>query len=536
MTSENSLDRGREAYRLKLWADAFTFLNKADVEKTLKAEDLESLSIAAYLSGRSEASNDIWARAHKTYHKIGNVQGAIRCAFWLGLTLLNKGESAHGGGWIARARRLLDEEKLDCVEQGYLLIPAALQLLRKSDAKGALAIFEKAGNIGSRFSDADLITFGRLGKGQAMIQLKNLANGVTLLDEAMAAVESGEVSPIASGIVYCAVIESCLEIFDIQRAQEWTYALNAWCESQLQLVPFRGQCLIRRSEILQLHGEWSAAIDEAYRASELLVKPLIEPSAGAAFYQLGELYRLQGDFAKADEAYRQASKCGRNPQPGLALLRLFQGQIETAAASIEFMMKETKDRITRSRMLLACVEIMLASRDIQKARIATNELVELASEFNASFLHATAAYAEGAVLLAEGNEQTALEKLRLGKKIWEDMKAPYQAARVRLLIGIACRRIGDEDTAELELEAAKFTFIQVDTLMHDKIRGKTHGLSQRELQVLRLIAIGKSNKDIANDLFISERTVERHVSNIFNKLAVSSRSAATAYAYKRQLI
>jgi len=364
-------------------------------------------------------------------------------------------------------------------------------------------------------------------------------------DEAMAAVESGEVSPIASGIVYCAVIESCLEIFDIQRAQEWTYALNAWCESQLQLVPFRGQCLIRRSEILQLHGEWSAAIDEAYRASELLVKPLIEPSAGAAFYQLGELYRLQGDFAKADEAYRQASKCGRNPQPGLALLRLFQGQIETAAASIEFMMKETKDRITRSRMLLACVEIMLASRDIQKARIATNELVELASEFNASFLHATAAYAEGAVLLAEGNEQTALEKLRLGKKIWEDMKAPYQAARVRLLIGIACRQIGDEDTAELELEAAKFTFIQlkakpdldqVDTLMHDKIRGKTHGLSQRELQVLRLIAIGKSNKDIANDLFISERTVERHVSNIFNKLAVSSRSAATAYAYKRQLI
>ena len=196
-------------------------------------------------------------------------------------------------------------------------------------------------------------------------------------------------------------------------------------------------------------------------------------------------------------------------------------------------------------MLLACVEIMLAADNIQKARIATNELVELASEFNVSFLNATAAYAEGAVFLAEGNEHTALAKLRIAKSIWEDMKAPYQTAKVRLLIGTACRQIGDEDTAELELEAAKFTFHQLkakpdldhlDTLMHDRLKGKTHGLSQRELQVLRLIADGRSNKDIANDLFISERTVERHVSNIFNKLAVSSRSAATAYAYKRQLI
>jgi len=544
MTTE-PLEQGKKAFKQQAWGDAYSYLSASDQESPLSAQDIELLATAAYLMGKREEVYDLWTRAHNLYLTSRDVESAVRCAFWLGFILLNKGESARGGGWIARARNLVHANKLDCVEQGYLLLPLALQSLAGGDPKTSLSHFEAAGKAGDRFHDPNLVTLSRLGKGQALIRMSKVQEGVTFLDEAMANVDSGVVSPVVAGIVYCGVIETCVNIFDLNRAREWTHALSDWCASQPQLMPYRGQCLIRRSEIMQLQGEWKLAIEEARKASELLSKPKGEPASGAAFYQLGELYRLKGDFIKAEEAYNQASRWGRKPQPGLALLRLVQGQLDNAEMAITHARKEAKQLRIRSRVLPAYIEIMLRINKVKRAREAVNELIRIANDLDAPLIHAIAAQSEGSVLLAEGQTDLAVDRLQHAISIWESLEARHENARTHLLLGNAYRKTGDEDTAKMEYEAAAWTFRQLEatpefnrvkTLISGNSTTQRLGLTPRELQVLRLIADGKANKEIAKELFISERTVERHVSNIFDKLDVSSRTAATAYAFKQQLI
>ena len=542
MGAPGELRRGREFLDTSGWADAYTCLAAADRESPLEVEDLERFAIAAHLIGREDDCEVIRTRAHHEWVRRGEWARAARCAFWLAFEYLLKGEPARCSGWLARGRRLVRDGAMDCVEQGYLLVPSALETMFGGNAAAAQADFVGAANIGERFGDADLMTLSGLCRGQALIRLGKAADGVAALDEVMVTVTSGEVSAILSGVVYCAVLLECRSIFDVRRAREWTVALSRWCERQPDLVPYRGQCLVHRSEIMQLQGEWPDALREAQEACERLSGG---PAVGLAFYQLGELSRLRGDFDDADGAFRQASRSGPEPQPGLALLRLAQGQIEVAATAIRRVVDQTQDLIGRAHLLGAYVEIMLAADEVALARAAANELSEIAAELDAAFLHAVSAHAGGAVRLAEGDGRTALAELRRAWVTWQELDAPYGAARARVLMALACRQLGDEDSAMMELDAARSVFgqlgaepdlAQVERLSQRATPRTASALTSRELEVLLLVAAGKTNRQIGAALLISDHTVRRHLQNIFVKLDVPSRAAAAAHALRHKLI
>jgi DNA-binding CsgD family transcriptional regulator len=542
VTTADPLKQGRKAFSRRAWTAACTELSAADRQVPLGPADLERLAVAAYLVGRDDESADAWARAYRAHADEGDVDRAALCGFHLGMGFMNQGETARAGGWFARAERLLDESGLDCIARGYLLVPDALRSLMAGEAATAYDRFSRLTEMADRFGDPDAMALARLGKGQALIALGKTGDGLALLDEVMVAITASEVSPVNVGIAYCAAILACQEVFDQRRAQEWTAALTRWCEAQPDLVPYRGQCLVHRAEIMQLHGEWSDALDEAVRACERLGR---RPAAGMAFYAVGELHRLRGALGEAEEAYRQAGQHGREPQPGLVLLRLVQGRLDDAKAMMRRVLGEARDRVSRARLLPAYVELALAGGDAVAARAAANELSQIATEFGAPLLHAAAARANGHVLLTEADPTAALAELRTAWQTWHEIDAPYEAARTRVLIGLACRRLGDLDSAEMEFDAARWMFQQlgagpdlagVESLLRPAPSATAGGLTAREVEVLRLVAAGKTNRSIAGDLFLSDKTVARHLANIFGKLGVSTRSAATAWAYEHDVV
>ncbi|HEX2192674.1 MAG TPA: LuxR C-terminal-related transcriptional regulator, partial [Acidimicrobiales bacterium] len=412
------------------------------------------------------------------------------------------------------------------------------------DVEAGHAGFRRAAGVGERFRDAELTALARIGEGRCAIYLGDVEGGVALLDEAMVAVGAHEVSPIAVGDAYCTVIEGCQELFDVRRAHDWTAALSRWCDSQSELVLYRGQCLLHRAELMLLRGAWDDAQEEVDRACARLADPPAQRPMGTAYYVRGELHRLRGEFADAERAYRAANEMGRDPQPGLALLRLAQGRVDAAAAAIRRARDEAGDPAARARILGPFVEIALAAADVEATRAAVAELAAITTELDAPLLRALSARVTGALLLAEGDAQNALPSLRRAWRAWHELEAPYEAACTRVLIATACRALGDEDGAEMELDAARATFValgalpdvaRTESLSRVRPRALPGGLTAREGEVLGLVAKGKTNRQIADDLVISEKTVASHLSHIFTKLGLSSRSAATAYAYEHGL-
>ncbi len=504
----------------------------ADPRADANLDDLERLAAAAYLAGRPDAA-ETWQRAYRECMRLELRARAARCAFWLAQGLFSRGETALGGGWIDRAEAALGDT--DCVERGYLLLPQAIGHFERGEAGEALARFEMAAALAARFGDPDLAAFAAMGRGRVMVALEQPAAATVLLDAAMVAVCSGEVSPAMAGLVYCGAIEACQEMVDLRRAREWTGALSRWCEEQPDRVPYRGQCLVHRAEIMALHGDWARGIDEARDACERLSG---EPAAGNAFYRLGELHRLRGELAEADDAFRAASRAGRTPQPGLALLRLAQGQPVVAQAAIRRVVEETSAAVPRCLVLIPYVEIALANGGVTEARVAADELCELAAQADRPVLRAYAAHAHAAVTLAEGAAGAALPVLRTTWSIWRRLDMPYEAARVRVLVGLACRALGDNDGADMEFEAAGQEFERLgahtDRRQLDAVAaiGRAHrdgDLTDREVEVLALVAKGMTNRQIGTALVVSEHTVARHLQNIFAKLGVSSRTAASSF-------
>jgi DNA-binding CsgD family transcriptional regulator len=538
------LESGRESYAGSLWADAYESLSLADQVAPLGAEDLTLLATSAYMLGRDDDFVETMERAHHVHLDAGEVPAAARCAFWLGINLVTRGETSRATGWFGRAHRLLEREELECVERGYLLIPSLLQQAASGDHEAAYATAADAAAIGERFGDADLLALAGHEQGFALFRQGRVEEGLGLVDEAMVAATAGELSPIVTGLVYCSVIAGCQELFELRRAREWTVALTAWCREQPDMVAHTGQCLVHRAEIMQLHGSWQDALQEAQRAGERFAQRQSQVLAAHALYRQGEVHRLRGELADAEAAYREASRGGWDPQPGLALLRLAQGNADAAAAAIRRVVGETKDPLERAALLPAHVEIMLAVGDTAEASTASQNLEEIAEGRASGVLGAMSAHARGVVSLAAGDAGAASVALRQARQVWQELEAPYETARVRELVGLACRALGDEDSATLELDAARGVFEQlgaapdlarVDSLLA-KAPGDMHGLTERELEVLRLVAAGKSNREISAALVISEHTVARHVQNIFAKLNVSSRTAASAFAYGHNLV
>lgn len=525
------------------WQDTYERLRELDKASPLEPAKLIELSTAAYLAGHDRESLAVLIRAHQGFAQVRDLRQAGGTAARIASMMMSTGDAAQAAGWMARAARLLDESAEQGAERGYLLLTAARQSLVSGNVAEAETQFADAARIGERFADADLTNLARQGRGRTLLELGDVEGGVALLDEVMVAVTSGEVSTVFAGVIYCSVISACSDLFDVGRAREWTEALTRWCDAQPGMVPFRGECLVHRAEIISLQGVWPDALHEALLACERLSEPPGQPAFGAALYQVAELHRLRGELEKAEASYRKAADAGRPPYPGLALLRLAQDRRDDAAAAICRVLQEARHRRTRSRVLGAAVEILLACHDIEAARRSADELDELARTLKTPFLRATAAQARGAVLLAEGDPTAALPVCRTAWTLWRDLDVPYEAARAQVLIAGACRALGDKDSAEIELSAACRTFRELGA-QPDLARLQesasaprdTGGLTSRELEILRLVATGRTNRAIADNLDLSEKTVARHISNIFNKLDVPSRAAATAYAFEHNLI
>lgn len=538
------VEHGRACFAHRAWAEAWDALTRADVSSPLGAADLELMSTVAYLLGRDVDYARTLERAFHAFQDDGEARRAARCAYWLGLRMTFRGDAGQATAWYSRARRLIAPHA-DCVEHGYLLLATADDHVASGDLDAADAAAADAVAIGDRIGDADLAATARHVLGRVRIDRGDVAGGLALLDEAMLAVASGELSPLVSGLAYCNAISGCQQAFALARASEWTEALSDWCAAQPDMVAFSGVCRVHRAEIMQLRGAWNEALDEARRAFDRCQQVRSRHAAALALYQQGEVLRLRGAFAQAEDAYHRASGIGCDPQPGLALLRAAQGRLHTAATAIDRALCATADRWQRAKLLPARVEIALAAGDVDAAARAGAELDAIAAHGGTDELAAIAASARAAIACHRGDAQAALVDARRALGLWQRIDAPYPAARVRMLAGVACRALGDLEGSRLELDAARATFERLDAkpdlqrldaMTKAGASARPRGLTRRELQVLRLVAAGKTNKAIAGELFVSEKTVDRHVSSILAKLDVPSRAAATARAYEEQLI
>ena len=529
-----------DAFARLAWAEVHGILSRVPRDD-LDGTDLDRLAVAAYLTGEDGDAVAAWEDLHRRHLEAGQRSDAARCAFWAAFCLMMQGQMGHAGGWLSRCETAIGDD-LDCAARGYLLVPAVLRALDSDDAATARDLAEQAGEIARRFGDPDLAAFSTLGHGQAMLAAGDEGRGLALLDEVMLSVTSGDVGPIVSGIVYCAVILECMQLYDLARAAEWTAALDAWCREQQGLVPYRGQCLVHQSQLRQASGEWAEAVSAAAQARDRLSDPP-HPALGLACYQEGELHRLRGDLPAAADAYKRASRAGYEPMPGLALLELERGDPAAAAGSIGRALREASQPFQRPGLLAAAVEIYTGAGEPDLALAAAAELATIAEQSSSPVLSAMAAQATGAALLCAGDVVEAMVHLRSAGAAWQRLAMPYETASCAVLRAEGCRASGDVTSAALEFDNAIEIFESLGAERRaQRVRRLAGGsppdgvLSPRELEVLRLVADGRSSRDIAEVLSISRHTVRRHLENTFAKLGVNSRAAAVAHAYEHDLL
>jgi DNA-binding CsgD family transcriptional regulator len=531
-----------EAYGRGDWVAAFEAWSVAEPD-TLTLDELDGLATAAEMLGHHHEAVAALQRAFARSRAEGDVAGAVRCAFRLSMTTSSHAEPALAAGWTRRAEEMAQDLAPDAVEHGWVAFLRMFRALGSGAYPEAGACADEVAALGRRHRDPDLAAMGICSQGRFALYTGRIPEGLALLDDAMVRVVSGELSPIPAGHVYCTAIEGAQEISDFGRVAEWTSALDRWCSAQPGLLTFTGQCALHRGQLMRLRGAWDAALEELDLACERYRLIGADDAIGFAESEVGDLLRLRGELDAADAAYQRAADHGVDPQPGLAMLWLARGRGRAARAAVDQLLAAPGGPVQRCRLLPAAIEVVLADGDPPAARVLVAELSALADAARCLVLQASAAQASGAVELADGDAGSALPHLRKADQLWARAGAPYERARTRVLTARALTLLDDHESAGRELEAARTTFRQVgaapdadDASSLLAPAAAPAGLTAREVEVLRLVATGRSNPQIAADLVLSEKTVARHLSNIFAKLDVGSRTAATAFAYEQGLV
>lgn len=527
------LTDAREAFARRDWLTALDRFKAARAQGELSGDDAYLAADSAWWLGRLDEFFPVAEVSYRLFLEESQPRKAAATAFTIAYSLSLRGDESIASGWASRGLRLLQDQP-ECVEHGFMAYTGFEMALAGCDYDAAIAQARRIGEMGKRFGDPTLQALSVLGEGRALVRQGRVADGMRLLDEAMLAALSDDIEPGWAGNIYCHLMLACYELSDFKRAGEWTRATAKWCESMPGAGPFMGICRVHRCQVLQIGGEWDEAEREALRVCEELAHFHVSIVA-QAHYHVGDLRRARGDLARAEDAFRRAHQLGRDPQPGLALLRLAQGQVEVARSSIRAALAgETRDRLARSRLCAVEVEIALAAGEIDAARTAAAELEETAAAYGSSGLKAMAAHAGGAVALADGDVGGALQTLRDAFRYWQELGAPYETARVRLLLAEALEKLGDRDAASFERDAARAAFDRLGIVLPpgqpapSPMPALLGDLTAREFEVLQLAARGMSNNDIAKELVLSVRTVERHLSTIYQKLGFEGRNARTA--------
>jgi DNA-binding NarL/FixJ family response regulator len=528
--------RARDAYRKREWSRAVELFQTAAEQSGLSPADMNTLGDAAWWLGRIETSNAAYIDAYRRHVDEGRHREAAMSAIGVAVNLLLRGDDVLGSGWLARAERLLEADT-DCPEYGYLLHLTRVEAAFGSNAglDGALAAAREVHELGRRHDSADLVAAGLMGEGRILIKQARVADGLALLDEVLVLLLTERLSPEWAGDVYCNLMVAASELVDVERAAAWTEATARWLQTIDAAVLFTGICRLHRAQVHTWRGAWDLAEREARLVCADLAE--IEPSSAAeAHYHLGDIRRLRGDLAGAEQAYDAARHLGGDTQPGLAMLHLARGQVDVASAAINAAVAGAPDPLTRARLRAAQVEIALADSDTATAHAASTDLAEIAETFGSSGLLAMAEQARGAVQVASGNPDQALPLLHGALRRWQAVEAHHQCASVRLLLSRAYRALGDSDSAAREHATAAAILERLGVPARATRPAVPGGLTTREAEVLALVAAGKSNREVAAALVVSEKTVARHLSNIFSKLGVSSRTAATAFAFEHDLV
>ncbi len=536
------LGRARADFERGEWVAALDLWAGVDRDQ-MDAGDLKSAGQSAFLLGRRDDAADFYQRAFRTFLDGGDPGGAVRCAFYLAMMFGTGGEPALAAGWGSRAERLLDDLDPEAVEGGYVSFLHMYGHLWAGEWPEASACAAATTSAGRAHGDPDLLALGLCSQGRLAIFSGDVAGGLALLDESMAGAAAGELSAVVCGNVYCTAIEGCQEISDFGRVAEWTTALHRWCTAQPGLVAFTGQCSVHRAQVMRERGAWPEALEELELAVTRYRQMGVQDAVGLAEYERGEVHRLQGEHDAAEAAYQRASEHGYDPQPGLARLWLARGQDTAAAAAVRRLLGEVAEPVARARLLPAAVDVLIAVDAADEARALVLDLDRLADHLGSLPVQAQAAAAAGAVELADGDAAGALPYLRKAHHLWGRAENTYEGARVRVLVGRALAQMGDEESGRREVAGARDTLdslgAQPDVAAAARWLRPTElpgGLTGREVEVLRLVASGRSNAQIAAELVVSEKTVARHLSNIFTKLDVGSRTAAAAYAFENDLM